>query len=319
VLNQEIAKKTDSLDIREFAYAGELQQIIMALARIDIRALEAIKQKLAENSRVKIEAETNIQAITKKIENLKQNISELENKIDLTAEKLHSEAQTKYEAERIRYQDTKSAIAEIEGKISAITAEIDDKKAKQEEVEKLRVDIAHDEQDLRDWEFVAEACGIDGIPALELDAVAPEISEAANALLDEAYGQRFRVEFRTTRIAGKGSKTKQVEDFQIWIKDSVDGWEQPYETLSGGEETWIKKAISDAFEIIKSRNTGVKMLTVFQDELDGKLDPHNREVFFRLLERTHKETGRHHTIVVTHSEAIQDMIPQKIEMKKAKG
>jgi ABC-type lipoprotein export system ATPase subunit len=36
-----------------------------------------------------------------------------------------------------------------------------------------------------------------------------------------------------------------------------------------------------------------------------------------MLEAAHQESGRRHTLVVTHSPEIQEMIPQKIEMRSA--
>lgn len=287
------------------------------LAAIDIEAAKAIVKAADEARAGIVEAENQIKTLSEKIAVLSREIREFASKIDANADKLHTDAKAKYEDAKTRYTDTRAEIASAQGKIDTLTIEIEDKRKREAEIKTLKAEIETQKAELRDWEFLAEACGIDGIPALELDAVAPEISAAANALLESAYGQRFQIEFRTTKIAGTGSKKKQVEDFTIWIKDAQNGWEQPYETLSGGEETWIKKAISDAFELIKSKNTGVKMLTVFQDELDGKLSPHNRQVFFKLLEKTHEQTGRHHTVVVTHSEAVQEQIAQRIEMRKA--
>jgi exonuclease SbcC len=143
----------------------------------------------------------------------------------------------------------------------------------------------------------------------------PGIAEVANRLLSAAYGSRFAVEFRTTRIGGAGSKKKQIEDFQIAVLDSEHGSEQLLETLSGGEAVWIKRAIYDAFGIIRDRSTGQRFLTVFQDEADGALDPEARLAYFRMLEAAHLESGRRHTLVITHSQEAQEMIAQRIRME----
>ena len=142
----------------------------------------------------------------------------------------------------------------------------------------------------------------------------PGIAEVANRLLSSAYGSRFQLEFRTTRLAGKGSKTKQVEDFSIWILDSEDGTEQELSTLSGGESVWIKRALYDAFGIIRDRNTGTRFLTVFADEADGALDPDAKARYVTMLQQAHQESGRRHTLIITHSPEAQEMIGQKIEM-----
>lgn len=165
-----------------------------------------------------------------------------------------------------------------------------------------------------EWRLLERACGPDGIQALELDALAPGIMAIANRLLEEAYGARYKAEIRTTRIAGKGSKTKQVEDFEIWILDSETGEEQEIATLSGGESVWVKRALYDAFAIIRARNTGVKFLTACQDEADGALDPDARMKYLRMLEAAHTESGRFQTIIITHSTELQAMASKTIDV-----
>jgi exonuclease SbcC len=127
------------------------------------------------------------------------------------------------------------------------------------------------------------------------------------------------VEIRTTRMAGKGSRTKQVEDFEIVIHDTERGTEQPLDTLSGGETVWIRKALYAAFGIIRARSTGTKFLTTCMDEADGALDPDARRRYIAMLEAEHAAAGRHHTIVITHSEAAQEMIPSRIDMRELAG
>jgi len=162
--------------------------------------------------------------------------------------------------------------------------------------------------ELADWRFIERAVGADGIQALELDALAPSISAVANRILSEAYGSRYQIEFRTTRIAGKGSKTKQVEDFEIFILDTETGDEQTIDSLSGGEAVWIRKALYDGFAVIRAKNTGTRFQTVFLDEADGALDPEARMLYLRMLEAAHREAGRFQTILISHSTEIQAMV-----------
>ena len=91
--------------------------------------------------------------------------------------------------------------------------------------------------------------------------------------------------------------------------------EQPIDTLSGGEEVWIKKALYDAFGILRAQATGLQFDTVFLDEADGALEPEKRKKYFDLLSAAHSEAGRHQTIVVSHSRDIQAMMPQEINMR----
>jgi exonuclease SbcC len=168
---------------------------------------------------------------------------------------------------------------------------------------------------LDEWRYLQRACGPDGIQALELDAMGPGIASVANGLLDAAYGSRFRVEFRTTRIGSRGSQKRHIEDFTIWIRDAETGSEKPLEVLSGGETVWVRRAIYDAFGIVRDRRTGLRWLTVIMDEADGALDPAARLRYWQMVQRAHELAGRHQTLVVTQSEDALSTIPQQIRIE----
>jgi exonuclease SbcC len=167
--------------------------------------------------------------------------------------------------------------------------------------------------DLADWRLLERAVGPNGIQALELDALAPSIVEVANKLLG-VFSSRYQIEIRTQRVAGKGKQTKMVEDFEIYILDSETGDEQTIDSLSGGEAVWIRKALYDAFAVVRARNTDRRFLTVFLDEADGALDPEARMLYLRMLEAAHRESGRFQTIIVTHSRELQAMVERTIDV-----
>ena len=243
-------------------------------------------------------------------------INTLAAEIDEFAAPALAKARAELEDIRRRYVDARAHLARLEERKRALeqqrtlVAEVRDK------LVRLQAEIAEGRQERAEWEYLQLACGPDGIQALELDAMGPGIAEVANRILESAYGSRFRVEFRTTRMAGKGSKVRQVEDFEVIIRDTEHGSEQALDTLSGGEAVWIKRAIYDAFGIVRDRTTGTRFLTAIQDEADGALDPEARLAYFRMLEAAHRESGRHQTIVITHSTDAQEMIGQRIEMRE---
>lgn len=197
---------------------------------------------------------------------------------------------------------------------ASVRNRIEETASRSRELDRVRARLAALREDAADWSLLATACGPDGIQALELDALAPSIAEVANRLLDEAYGSRFRLEFRTTRQAGRGANLRQIEDFEIYVLDSELGGEQVLSTLSGGESVWVKKAIYDAFGIVRARNTGLRFLTAFQDEADGALDAEAKTRYFAMLSAAHRESGRYHTILITHSTELQEMLAQKISL-----
>ncbi len=212
------------------------------------------------------------------------------------------------------YRSCRDLVKTLEAVVAGLEKQLAEFDQVAQELETLKDQVAGKQQDAADWRYLERAAGPDGIQALELDALGPSIADTANKLLSAAYGSRFQVSFRTTRIGGSGSNKKLLEDFQVWIADNEDGSEQLLETLSGGESVWIKNALYSAFAIIRDRTTGQRFLTAFLDEADGALDPEARLKYFQMIEAAHAESGRRHTIVVTHSESAQEMISQKIEM-----
>ncbi len=273
--------------------------------------------KDANEAQVRIEeAQKRLAQIAEDQVKLTATLRELNGQRDLSIENDRRLKQNELTELREQFTDYTAHLAAMEAGIKAIDDQLEEMGKRECDLIVIKKAVKTKQVDANEWRYLEKACGPDGIQALELDAMGPGIAEVANRLLDAAYGARFRIEFRTTRIGGSGKNTKQIEDFQIWILDSEKGDEQLLETLSGGESVWVKRAIYDAFAIVRDRNTGQRFLTVFQDEADGALDPAARRAYFRMIEAVHNESERHHTIIITHSTEAQEMIKQKIEMSE---
>lgn len=294
----------------------ELKRIRGALAAINLPAAQAVLSAAAQAEAKIAELEARIETLEKEAVDLATKAEQLRAKLfPETAEK-YSEAQEQYERARQDFIAAKETRATAAAKLEAAQKQLAEIGKQRATLDELRTSLASMEAEAAEWRYLEQACGPDGIQALELDALGPGIAETANRILNAAYGNRFALEFRTTRIGGKGSKAHQIEDFLIWIVDSELGTEQEISTLSGGESVWIKNALWAAFGIIRERSTGIKFLTCFLDEMDGALDPEARQKYFDMLQAIHQESGRRHTLIITHSESAQEMIPQRIIMKR---
>jgi DNA repair protein SbcC/Rad50 len=299
-----------------FPGAARLQDITRELQFFDQKVLEATVSRAIEADVQIRQLEKNIAASEKWAEELKDEIARLAKDLEglpAIAEKLKdvtSRQKTAAEAVTTTFAAAEAAKATADEARRNLTA-AKDRRAKRDQAV---ADIGTKQLELADWRFLERAEGPDGIPALELDELAPGIAEVANRLLAEAFGTRKRIEFRTTRTGGTGSRKKQIETFEIWIIDAETGEEQEIATLSGGEYVWFKRALYDAFAVIRARNTGIQFLTVFQDETDGALDPEARQQYLRMLEAAHRESGRFQTILISHSSEIQQMVEQTIDV-----
>ena len=298
----------------EFEQEAELEELVKSLHSIDIRnAVETI-------SRADI-AEERINEARKKVAKLEKKIgrfAEIEEKCSRSLKKIEEKLKGYGKAEEpekllqelaatngeiIREEERKNA---AECNLIQTCTDFEEKKRLNDRMKELSIEIS-------EWDLLQKAAGPDGIQALELDALAPSISEIATKLL-LASGNQGTIDIRTTRLGGKGSHQRQIEDFLIMFIDP-EGNEQEISTLSGGESVWIRKAVYDAFEVIRARSTGLQFLTVVLDEADGALDTEARMRYLRMIEAAHRESGRYQTIIITHSLELQSMASTCIAME----
>lgn len=287
-----------------------------ATAKLNSINIEKAKSELetSKTAAVRIEGLT-VQIADKKklLENAEKTLCEVEAKRDDGAENALNEAQKKIDSLTEKFTLVKAELAGINATIEAGKKSLAEIAESEKELEKVRKEAEKAKSESVEWELVSKAFGKDGIQALELDALAPGISETANRILKSGYGDRFSISIETTRIGGSGKKTKQIEDFKIMVND--DGDVTALENKSGGESVWIKRAIYDAFAVIRRRNTGFAFLTCFQDETDGALDASAKTAYCRMLEASHEAGKLRHTIIITHSNEVRAMIEQKIAME----
>ena len=289
---------------------AELDFSDAAALRETMRAADEAAVRIDEAGRRRADAETRRAALTEERATLGSADELTPARASLAAKE--REVAAEVERYRISWGAIEAAKARAQAAARA-QADAEKRRAARDEAAAAR-DAKACERD--DWRLLERAVGPNGIQALELDALSPSIAAVSNGLLSAAYGSRYQIEFRTTRIAGKGSKTKQVEDFEIYVLDTETGDEQTIDSLSGGEAVWIRKALYDGFAIIRARNTGTQFLTAFLDEADGALDPEARMLYLRMLEAAHRESGRYQTILVTHSKELQAMVERTIDVAR---
>jgi len=212
--------------------------------------------------------------------------------------------------------NTKLDIARAQTRREEAEKQLAEAKRNLEEYERLGEQLKAITQEICEWALLGRATGKDGIQALELDALAPSISSIASRLL-AASGNEGSIAIQTLRLAGKGSRQHAIEDFEIMYLNAR-GDEQEISTLSGGEAVWVRKAIYDAFELIRAQNTGIQFRTVILDEADGALDHESRLRYLRMIDAAHRESGRYQTIIVTHSLELQEMADMSIAIADLK-
>ncbi len=162
----------------------------------------------------------------------------------------------------------------------------------------------HHARESSEWALLEQACGRDGIQALEIDAISPEVSGIANELLS-CHGPRFTVELITQRVKkGKGKLAGVAEDFDVRVYDA--GRPRPVDHLSGGEKVVISEAIGMGIAIYNARKSGTRWETTWRDETAGALDPASAELYVGMLRRMRELGGFYQVHFVAHSPLVYE-------------
>jgi exonuclease SbcC len=180
----------------------------------------------------------------------------------------------------------------LEGTVKRLRDEIDDFSLQQSQLEELRT-----------------AFGKNGVPAMIIENVLPELEFTANQLLARMTNGRMNVRFETQRLTQKGDT---AETLEIRIADEVG--ERSYEMYSGGEAFRVNFAIRIALSKLLARRANAKLQTLFVDEGFGTQDAQGLEALIEAIQSISDDFER--IFVITHIEALKDAFPARIEVVK---
>lgn len=154
------------------------------------------------------------------------------------------------------------------------------------------------------------AFGKNGVPAMIIESILPELESSANELLAKMSNGRMRVRFETQRQTQKGDVSETLE---IRINDELG--ERPYELYSGGEAFRINFAIRVALSKLLANRAGARLQTLFTDEGFGTQDAAGRERLVEAIQSIQDEFEL--IVVITHIDELKDQFPVRIEVTKS--
>jgi len=159
------------------------------------------------------------------------------------------------------------------------------------------------------YEELRTACGIQGVPAMIIEAAVPEIEVEANRLLARMTAGRMHVRFDTQRetLAGEIRETLEIK-----IADELGTRE--YSLYSGGEAFRVDFAIRIALSKILARRAGAQLQTLVIDEGFGTQDAQGRERLVEAINAIQDDFAR--VLVITHIDELKDAFPVRVEVTK---
>ena len=165
------------------------------------------------------------------------------------------------------------------------------------------------ERDAQAYLALAQAFGKNGIQALIIENVVPQLADYANELLDRLSDGRMRVTFVTQKTTAKGEP---AETLEIVISDGESS--RKYELYSGGEAFRANFAIRVALSRLLAHRAGARLQTLVVDEGFGTQDAHGRQRLVEAILAIKDQFER--ILVVTHIEDLKDAFPYRIEVTK---
>jgi exonuclease SbcC len=159
------------------------------------------------------------------------------------------------------------------------------------------------------YDELRTAFGIEGVPAMIIEAAVPEIEIEANRLLARMTGGRMHVRFDTQRETLAGEVREALE---IKIADELGTRE--YSLYSGGEAFRVNFAIRIALSKLLARRAGAQLQTLVIDEGFGTQDAQGRERLVEAINAIQDDFAR--VLVITHIDELKDAFPARIQVTK---
>lgn len=169
-------------------------------------------------------------------------------------------------------------------------------------------------EDLADWTKLGADLGKDGLQAMELDAIGPELTAITNDLLHTCHGHRWTVQIESQRASADGKKL--IEGCEVRVLDSKDGESKLGEQLSGGESVFVGKAIRLALATVACRRWGTDSPTLIDDESGAALDDEGMSAaYIAMLRRAAAAVGANKVLFVSHDRQVQALADCRVRVE----
>lgn len=289
---------------------NELNEIMDKLYSND-NEMKEYKNKLNQLDTLKTkinQAEIKIETVNSKLVELNKQLQELSveqttlNEIEIfdIENKIFKDMYIKMELQELRRTLTfnSTQIGIIENKLEEISKNEKQYSNVKSEFNKLKEDIFINDELLKAWSK-------NGIQAIIIDNILPQIEEEINKYLKILSDDKISIKFETEKAAKNGNKS---ETLDIIVSDSNGS--RSYERYSGGQKTRIDFACHIGMSKFLAKRSGSNIDFFMVDEGIGTLDEAGKQNFLdtiRLLSGIFKQV-----LVISHIPDIIESFNNKI-------
>lgn len=165
------------------------------------------------------------------------------------------------------------------------------------------------QKEVNQYQTIAQAFSKNGIPALLIEEVIPEIESEANQLLQKLTNNQAQIFIESVRDLKKGGVK---ETLDIHISDTAGI--RPYEMFSGGEAFRIDLALRIAISKLLARKSGTALQTLIIDEGFGSQDEEGLQKIMDALYKIQNDFAK--IIIVSHLPLMKDNFPVHFVIEK---
>lgn len=266
--------------------------------------LDAARSNVEAERQALARLEESGQRAQKQQESARARLAELEQKIGRLQEQLRAAAAVEAELQRVRGQEAaaRQRLGAAQQRLEACKSLAQQRTEKQKQRQELAAQKSI-------YDELRTAFGVQGVPAMIIEAAVPEIEAEANRLLARMTGGQMHASFNTQRetLAGETRETLEIQ-----IADGLGT--RPYENYSGGERFRVNFAIRVALSRLLARRAGAQLQTLVIDEGFGTQDTRGRERLVEAINAIRDDFER--VLVITHIDELRDAFPARIQVTK---
>ncbi|MEN9202748.1 MAG: SMC family ATPase [Thermostichus sp. DG_1_6_bins_120] len=297
--------------LNHLGYDGELHQRLKAELTASqvwparLQALQLAYQELPA-------AEARSQALSQRLQESRQHFTQVTREL----EDIHQQLAEHSGVSEAHLQSLRQAIQERRRQLDQLLSQLGATQQRLQQVAEQAKERAEIEQQLQQtrrqqqiYQELAVAYGRNGIPALIIENVLPELEAQANQILARLTQHRLHLQFVTQRSGRRSGKL--IDTLDILIADPHGT--RPYETYSGGEAFRINFAIRLALSRLLTQRSGSDLQTLIIDEGFGSQDATGRAQLLAAINAVAPEFAC--ILVITHIPSLQDAFPHRIEVQ----
>lgn len=279
----------------------ELQQAQAQMPQIQER-LDQLQQSWQGNQQAQQELTRTIQSLTQKLQDTPD------------ARVAISTMETQ---QRQQHQQLEQALAQA-GRLQQQIIQLQQLQVQQTQQQQ---ELQHSRHQHRIYQELGQAFGKNGIQALMIENVLPQLEAEANLILNRLSGNQLHIQFVTQKASKRDQArrkrsqpepTKLIDTLDILIADLAGT--RPYETYSGGEAFRVNFAIRLALARLLAQRSGTALQMLIIDEGFGTQDPEGCDRLIASINAIAPDFAC--ILVVTHMPHFKEAFQTRIEVTK---